>query len=41
MQKMKGVVNSHQDYCGLIRVHDDYFTVKHYGGDVSIPEKIP
>ena len=33
-------VTSNQDFGGLLQVHDEYFTIKHYGGNVSISKKI-
>ena len=35
-QKMQDIVASNQDYSGLLLPHDDYFTIKHYAGDVSL-----
>ena len=35
LQKMTTIVGSSKTYLGLLQTHDDYFTIKHYAGNVS------
>ena len=32
---MKDIAGSNNDYSGLLHVHDEYFTINHYAGNVS------
>ena len=33
---MQDIVASNKDYSGLLQPHDDYFTLQHYAGKVSL-----
>lgn len=33
---MQDIVASNRDYSGLLQPHDDYFTLKHHAGKVSL-----
>ncbi|KAJ7358954.1 hypothetical protein OS493_019858 [Desmophyllum pertusum] len=39
MKKMKDIAGSNNDYSGLLHVHDEYFTINHYAGNVDYEAK--